>query len=138
MNRKSDGGCERRIRGQKLSIVSGEALTVLSTSSDDDCCRVMNLLQAYNLDLPHYDHAIHAAAVEQNWTEAARLFRQKIDPDLAPWIPVAHPLGLYAIAKHAQREQEQEQEESNDLPILSWTQLIAVMSLTMVSRSRQV
>ena len=93
------------VRGRELSIFLGEALTILSTSSYDDCCRVMNLLQAYNLDLPHYNHAIHAAALEQNWTEAAGLFRQKIDPDMAGFtpvdMPVAHPLGLYAIAKHA-------------------------------------
>ena len=89
---------------------------ILSTSSYDDCCNVMNLLQAYNLDLPHY---IPAAAVEQNWTEAARLFYQKIDPDVAGFTlgPAGGPSTrtLRTLPNTPNKNKQQEQEESNDV-----------------------
>ena len=120
------------VRSRELSIFLGEALTILSTSSYDDCSRVMNIIQSYNLDLPHYDHAIQAAAVEKNWAEAARLFRQKIDPDEAGYTPVEvsvqNPLGLYAIAKDAQKNQDGN---------VADRVMDAVLNLTMVSPTDQ-
>ena len=120
------------VRSRELAIFLGEILVILSTSSYDDCRRILGMIQQYNLDLPHYDHAIQAAALERNWSEAARLFREKIDPDDSGYTPVdmsvQNPLGLYAIAKDAQ---------NNGHSNVADRVMDAVMSLTMVSPTDQ-
>jgi len=78
--------------GRELSHLLGQILDIYSqvavpseseTSIFDACCRVMTVLQEWNLDKqPHnYACAVEVAARESRWNEASYLFWEQIDPD---------------------------------------------------------
>ena len=82
----------------------------IATPSDfAECRRVLDLLTSWTLDVQqsHVDHVLAAAVRVQQWKTAAQLFERHIDPDVGgrPYdMSVSNPVGLYAVAKHAQEE----------------------------------
>jgi hypothetical protein len=105
--------------GRELSLLLGQILEVYSktavpfgddTSIFDACCRILTLLEMWNLDVMpfHYSCAVEVAARESRWKEASILFSDQIDPDAFGQAPmeITHHLavGLYSIARNAQLE----------------------------------
>jgi len=81
----------------------------------DECMSVLDLMRKeWKLDVQHQhcQHALVAAGREQRWKDAARLFVSRINPDdsgQAPFdvLSVSDPVGLYAVARFAQEQQQQ-------------------------------
>ena len=83
------------------------------SSAFGQCQRLLGLLDQWNLSRheAHYHYALLAAVHEEQWEAASELFRQQINTDaddgavFAPVqsVSVSSPVGLYAIARAAQR-----------------------------------
>lgn len=81
-------------------------------SAYQQCVKILKLMNTWNLNChsQHTHYVIMAAVHENLWSDASDLFLQQIDPDIAGYTPIqisiSSPVGLYAIAKHAQEGQE--------------------------------
>lgn len=116
---------------REVSFLLEESLMLFRTSFTD-CQRVMSLAKRLNLNLTNQKPALEAACLEGRWDEASELFSKQIDPDMAGFMPmeinVKEPLGLYAIARHAQKQKIPVAEQVMD----------AVMSMSMVNPTDQI
>jgi hypothetical protein len=96
-------------------------------TSYNDCRKILALARHWNLNLPNIHFALEAACREELWEEAANLFSHQIDPDRGGYLPmdidVRWPLGLYVVAKDAEKRNCSIVEHVMD----------AVMSLSMVN-----
>ena len=114
-----------------VSFLLEQSLLLFRTSFAD-CQRVMSLAKRLNLNITNQKPALEAACLEGRWDEASKLFSLQIDPDMAGFMPmeinVREPLGLYAIAKDAQKRKIPVAEQVMD----------AVMSMTMVNPTDQI
>lgn len=100
--------------GREIPHLLGQSLYIYSQLPESFKASrdVLAILRMCRLDVqpPHYEHAILAAARESRWKEAAELFRMRTDPDSHGYSPVhisvREPVGLYAIARDAQLQRK--------------------------------
>jgi hypothetical protein len=125
-----DQGQLDQIFMKEVSFLLEQSLMLFRTSYSD-CQRVMSLAKRLNLNITHQKPALEAACREGRWDEAAKLFSRQIDPDMAGFMPMdisaKEPLGLYAIARDAQKRKIPVAEQVMD----------AVMNMTMVNPTDQ-
>jgi len=76
-----------------------------------ECQDILDFMTTWKLDLQHkhFEYSILTAVREHRWKEASELFWSLIDPEDSGFHPydikVANPVGLYAIARHAQERE---------------------------------
>lgn len=116
---------------REVTFLLQHALHFFRTSYPD-CQRVLKLSKRWNLDVANQQPALAAACLAGEWKEASQMFQRLIDPDEAGYAPmeisVREPLGLYAIARHAQE---------NDSPAVAERVMSAVVSMSMVNPTDQ-
>lgn len=115
---------------REISLLLEQTLLFFRTSFDD-CQRVMTITARWNLDTNNHKPALEAACREGRWEDSSNLFSRQVDPDRAGFTPMEidlkEPLGLYAIARHAQQQNVPVAEQVMD----------AVTSMSMVNPTDQ-